>query len=48
MIKFELKEALLKKIALRHFRLEQRDDDFECYFYLDEAGSPVFVIEELT
>ncbi len=47
-LKIELGELALKDIILGHYMngCEYNKDNYECYFYLTEDGSPQFVIEQ--
>ncbi len=46
-LKIELGEISLKEIILKHFFPDEKDmDKYEQYFYLNEEGNPIFVVEQ--
>ncbi len=57
MFKAEIDQELLKKIVLGYLfdnwlKLNPKDDpiydNYDTYFFLNEAGNPIFVVEENT
>lgn len=44
-IKIKLNQNAVKKIALKELVPSASPDDYDGYFYLDEFGDPIFVLE---